>query len=105
MMTVWQAIIWAWKHNYAHIYFLDAGLPYPNNPFREFILRFGGKPVAKYRWLDSLLDGSTNCSPGYGKSRKVAVRLAIRDEDGRLSRLTSVLYLQDFTSLKKKHAG
>lgn len=51
MMTVWQAIIWAWKHNYAHIYFLDAGLPYPNNPFREFILRFGGKPVAKYRWF------------------------------------------------------
>lgn len=50
-MTVWQAIIWAWKHNYAHIYFLDAGLPYPNNPFREFILRFGGKPVAKYRWF------------------------------------------------------
>ncbi len=28
-----------------------AGLPYPNNPFREFILRFGGKPVAKYRWF------------------------------------------------------
>ena len=51
MMTVWQAITWAWKHNYAHIYFLDAGLPYPNNPFREFILRFGGKPVAKYRWF------------------------------------------------------
>ena len=50
-LTVWQAIIWAWKHNYAHIYFLDAGLPYPNNPFREFILRFGGKPVAKYRWF------------------------------------------------------
>ena len=50
-MTVWQAIIWAWKHNYAHIYFLDAGLPYPNNPFREFIFRFGGKPVAKYRWF------------------------------------------------------
>lgn len=50
-MTVWQAITWAWKHNYAHFYFLDAGLPYPNNPFREFILRFGGKPVAKYRWF------------------------------------------------------
>ncbi len=50
-MTVWQAMIWAWKHNYAHIFFLDGGLPYPNNPFREFLLRFGGKPVAKYRWF------------------------------------------------------
>lgn len=50
-MTIWQAIVWAWKHNYAHIFFLDAGHPFPQNPFREFILRFGGKPVAKYRWF------------------------------------------------------
>lgn len=51
MMTVWEAIKWSWEHNYAHIFFLDAGLPLHKNPFRDFILSFGGKPVAKYRWF------------------------------------------------------
>lgn len=51
LMTVWYAIKWSWKHNYAHIFFLDVGLPIHGNPFREFILSFGGKPVAKYRWF------------------------------------------------------
>lgn len=51
MMTVWEAINWSWKHNYAHIFFLDVGLPFHKNPFREFILSFGGKPVGKYRWF------------------------------------------------------
>jgi hypothetical protein len=51
MMTVWYAILWAWKHNYAHIFFLDVGLPYNSNPYRKFILSFGGKPVSKYRWF------------------------------------------------------
>lgn len=55
-VSVWKAIDWAWKHNYAHIFFLDVGLPFPfmqinKNPFREFILSFGGKPVSKYRWF------------------------------------------------------
>lgn len=50
-MTIWEAIDWSWRHNYAHIFFLDVGLPYHGNPFREFILSFGGKPVAKYRWF------------------------------------------------------
>lgn len=51
MMTVWHAIDWSWRHNYAHIFFLDVGLPTPNNPTRRFILSFGGKPVSKYRWF------------------------------------------------------
>lgn len=51
LMTVWQAIYWSWKHDYAHINFLDVGLPFHKNPFREFILSFGGKPVGKYRWF------------------------------------------------------
>lgn len=50
-MTIWETITWSWKHNYAHIFFLDVGLPFAKNPFREFILSFGGKPVAKYRWF------------------------------------------------------
>lgn len=51
LMTVWQAIKCAYDGNYAHIYFLDVGLPYKGNPYREFFLNFGGKPVAKYRWF------------------------------------------------------
>jgi hypothetical protein len=51
LMTVWEAITWSWKHNYAHICFLDVGLPFRKNPFRDFILSFGGKPIGKYRWF------------------------------------------------------
>ena len=50
-MTVWKAIGHAYEHRYAHIRFLDVGLPFKGNPFRDFILSFGGKPVAKYRWF------------------------------------------------------
>lgn len=49
--TVWAAIKYAYLNHYQHIYFLDAGLPFKNNPFREFILKFGGKPVTKFRWF------------------------------------------------------
>jgi hypothetical protein len=51
LMTVWEAINWSWKHNYAHICFLDVGLPFRTDPFRDFILSFGGKPIGKYRWF------------------------------------------------------
>lgn len=51
MMTIWQALNYAYRHNYAHFFFLDAGLPWRKSPFRSFILSFGGKPVAKYRWF------------------------------------------------------
>lgn len=51
MMTIWHAINWAWVHNYAHIFFLDVGLPVPHSPFRDFILSFGGKPASSYRWF------------------------------------------------------
>jgi hypothetical protein len=50
-ITMWNAIKDAYDHHYAHIYFLDVGLPYKSNKFRKFILSFGGKPVAKYRWF------------------------------------------------------
>lgn len=50
-MAVWNAIQYAYEHNYNHIYFMDVGLPWHRNPFREFILSFGGKPVSKYRWF------------------------------------------------------
>lgn len=50
-MTVWTAIKHAYDNKYHHIYFMDVGLPFKKNRFREFILGFGGKPVGKYRWF------------------------------------------------------
>lgn len=49
--TVWSALKYAHEHGYAHMYFLDAGLPFKRNPMREFILNFGGKQVSEYRWF------------------------------------------------------
>jgi hypothetical protein len=45
-MTIWYAIKYAYEHHYAHIFFMDVGLPFKKNPFLDFILKFGGKPVA-----------------------------------------------------------
>lgn len=50
-ITVWHAIRYAYKHNYSHINFMNVGLPFKRNPFREFILKFGGKSVGTYRWF------------------------------------------------------
>lgn len=51
VLTVWHAIRDAHERGCAHIEFMDVGLPLRKNPFREFILRFGGKPVSTYRWF------------------------------------------------------
>lgn len=51
LMSVWHAIDDAHRRGFAHIYFMDVGLPWSKNSFRSFILGFGGKPVAKYRWF------------------------------------------------------
>lgn len=48
---VWAAINNAYRRGCQHIYFLDVGLPFKKNPYREFILGFGGKPVGTYRWF------------------------------------------------------
>ncbi len=50
-ITVWTAIKHAYDNSYRHIYFMDVGLPFRKNKYREFILSFGGKPVGKYRWF------------------------------------------------------
>lgn len=50
-LTIWEAIKYAYEHEYRHFCFLDAGLPTPGNLHRNFILTFGGKPVTKYRWF------------------------------------------------------
>lgn len=50
-LTLWHAIKDSHSRGFQHIYFLDVGLPTSHNPYREFILRFGGKPVSTYRWF------------------------------------------------------
>jgi hypothetical protein len=51
IMSVWVAIKHAEKIGCRHIYFLDVGLPFSKNNYREFILKFGGKPVSTNRWF------------------------------------------------------
>lgn len=50
-LTIWHTIKYAYTHGYDHISFMDVGLPFQKNPYREFILQFGGKPVSTYRWF------------------------------------------------------
>ena len=50
-MTIWHCIKYAHSQGYEHINFMDVGLPFSKNPFREFILSFGGKPVSTVRWF------------------------------------------------------
>jgi hypothetical protein len=51
-LTIWHCIKYAHSHGYQHINFMDVGLPFRKNSFREFILSFGGKPVGTYRWFN-----------------------------------------------------
>jgi hypothetical protein len=50
-ITLWNAIQYAHQQGYEHIYFMDVGLPFRKNLYRDFILRFGGKPVSTLRWF------------------------------------------------------
>ena len=49
--TVWNVIKTSYKRGCSHVVFMDVGLPFQKNAFREFILRFGGKPTSTYRWF------------------------------------------------------
>lgn len=50
-ILVWDVMKHAHENGYQHIRFMDVGLPYGKNPFREFILKFGGKEQSTYRWF------------------------------------------------------
>ncbi len=50
-VTIWSTIKDAHTRGYDHIRFMDVGLPFRKNLYREFILRFGGKEVSTYRWF------------------------------------------------------
>lgn len=51
VMTVWHDIRAAYDSHMDHICFMNVGLPFSANHYRDFILRFGGKPVSTYRWF------------------------------------------------------
>jgi energy-coupling factor transporter ATP-binding protein EcfA2 len=51
VLTIWDTIKDAYERGYQHMCFMDVGLPFSKNPFREFILRFGGKEQSTYRWF------------------------------------------------------
>jgi len=50
-VTFWNSIRQAHKDNCQHIRFIDVGLPFRRNPYRDFILSFGGKEVSTLRWF------------------------------------------------------
>ena len=50
-VTMWATIKAAHEAGWQHIRFMDVGLPFRRNPYRDFILRFGGKEVSTYRWF------------------------------------------------------
>ena len=51
LVTVWNAIKSSYDLQKEHIFFLHVGLPLSRSKYRDFILRFGGKPVSTYRWF------------------------------------------------------
>lgn len=50
-VIVWDVMKHAYDNGFAHMCFMDVGLPFSKNPFREFILRFGGKEQSTFRWF------------------------------------------------------
>jgi hypothetical protein len=50
-VVIWDVMKHAYNNGYAHMRFMDVGLPFSKNPFREFILRFGGKEQSTFRWF------------------------------------------------------
>jgi len=56
ILTIWHAIKDAHQRGFEHIVFMDVGLPFQKNAFRDFILRFGGKPTSGYRWFHCSID-------------------------------------------------
>lgn len=50
-MVVWDVMKHAYNKGCRHMRFMDVGLPYGKNPYREFILKFGGKEQSTYRWF------------------------------------------------------
>lgn len=54
-VTYWNAIRYTYNDGCQHIRFMDVGLPFRHNPYRDFILSFGGKEVSTFRWFRTRL--------------------------------------------------
>ncbi|MCD8293555.1 MAG: GNAT family N-acetyltransferase [Prevotellaceae bacterium] len=51
ILAVWYALADAKRRGYAHLEFMDVGLPFRRHGYREFVLRFGGKQTSTRRWF------------------------------------------------------
>lgn len=51
VLTIWHVIKASYDDGRHHICFMNVGLPFRANRYRDFILSFGGKPVSTYRWF------------------------------------------------------
>lgn len=51
VLAVWGAMRDAKQRGYAHMEFMDVGLPFRAHGYRDFVLRFGGKQVSSRRWF------------------------------------------------------
>ncbi len=50
-VTYWNTIRYAHQVGCQHIRFMDVGLPFRRNIYRDFILSFGGKEISTFRWF------------------------------------------------------
>lgn len=50
-VTYWNTMRYTYNDGCQHIRFMDVGLPFRRNPYRDFILSFGGKEVSTFRWF------------------------------------------------------
>lgn len=51
ILAVWMALKDAHERGYAHMEFMDVGLPFRKHGYRDFVLRFGGKQSSTRRWF------------------------------------------------------
>ncbi len=51
ILAVWGPLCYAHAQDYRHFEFMDAGLPFRQHGYRNFILRFGGKQSSTRRWF------------------------------------------------------
>ncbi len=51
ILAVWNAMTYARRQGYRHFEFIEAGIPFKQYAYRDFILRFGGKQLSTRRWF------------------------------------------------------
>ncbi|MBE6287826.1 MAG: GNAT family N-acetyltransferase [Mediterranea massiliensis] len=51
VLAVWKAMDDARERGYAHMEFMDVGLPFRKHGYRTFVLRFGGQQSSTRRWF------------------------------------------------------